>query len=295
MKANNLILFLTPSLIWGSTWFVITFQLGEVDPLWSVSYRFLLSGLILVGYSLLKKLDLKFGVRQHLQMALQGALLFGCNYWLVYIAETYINSALVAITFSTLVFMNIIFNAVILRNGIKKQVIYGAMLGVAGTILIFKSELAATAFSDNTFVGLLFCLFGVLCASLGNITSAFNQRNSLPVIQTNTFGMLCGGMLMMFLALIMNKPMRFEISAGYILSLGYLSVFGSIIAFTTYLTLIGRIGPDKGGYVIVLVPLIALVISTFFEGYQFTYQAGIGMLLILCGNALALKKRKVLA
>ena len=293
MKSSNLFLFLIPALIWGSTWFVITFQLGEVDPLLSVSYRFLLSGMILLVYSYLKKLSLSFNLGQHLFIALQGALLFGCNYWLVYISETYINSALVAITFSTLVFMNIIFNSVILKNPIKKQVIYGAILGVSGTVLIFQQELKSLTFEDRTFIGLIFCLSGVLSASLGNITSASNQKRSLPVIQTNAFGMLYGGLIMMSIALIMGKPITFDFSATYISSLIYLAIFGSVIAFSTYLTLIGRIGADKGGYVIVVVPIIALVISTLFEGYKFTIFAVFGMMLILAGNILALRKKKM--
>lgn len=293
MKSNNLFLFLIPALIWGSTWFVITFQLGEVDPLLSVSYRFLLSGAILLIYCYIKKIPLRFNLSQHLFIALQGALLFGCNYWLVYISETYINSALVAITFSTLVFMNIIFNSLILKNPIKSQVIYGAILGVSGTVLIFQQELKSLTFEDETFIGLVFCLTGVLSASLGNITSASNQKRSLPVIQTNTFGMLYGGLIMMAIALIMGKPITFDTSVSYVSSLIYLSIFGSIIAFSTYLTLIGKIGADKGGYVIVVVPIIALTISTLFEGYEIKLPAILGMALILAGNVLALRKKKI--
>ncbi len=291
MKSNNFFLFLIPALIWGSTWYVITFQLGKVDPILSVSYRFLISGVILLAYCGIKKLGLKFSFRQHMFMILQGLLLFGCNYWLVYISETYISSALVAIAFSTLVFMNIIFNALILKNKIKKQVIYGAILGVIGTIFIFQQELQALTFEDETFLGLVLCLSGVLFASLGNITSAFNQGKKLPVIQTNTFGMLYGGAMMMIIALIMGKPIAFDTSNSYLISLAYLSIFGSIIAFSTYLTLLGKIGADKGAYVIVVVPIIALTISTIFEGYHVTLSAVFGMSLIILGNVLALRKR----
>lgn len=291
MKSNNLFLFLIPVLIWGSTWYVITFQLGSVDPILSVSYRFLISGAILLVYCYFKKLSLKFDVIQHLRMVLQGLLLFGCNYWLVYISETYISSALVAIAFSTLVFMNMIFNSLILKNPIKKQIIYGAVLGVVGTALIFLPELQSLTFQDDTFIGLVLCLSGVLFASLGNITSAFNQGKKLPVIQTNTFGMLYGGAAMMMIALLMGKPFLFDTSMAYITSLAYLSIFGSVIAFSTYLTLIGKIGADKGAYVIVVVPIIALVISTIFEGYQITLTAIFGMSLILIGNVLALRNR----
>ena len=290
MRSSNLILFTVPALIWGSTWFVITFQLGIVDPVLSVAYRFLLAGALLLGYCMLFRMDLKYSPRQHFFFFFLGSLLFGTNYWLVYLAELYLTSGLVAVMFSTLIFMNIFFNAIILKNPVKKQVILGAVFGVSGTILIFKPEVSAFDLGDSTFVGLLYCISGVLFASLGNITSAFNQRQKMPVIQTNAFGMLYGGLLMLTIGLVSGKPLAFDLSSSYLLSLVYLSIFGSVIAFSTYLTLIGRIGPDKAAYVIVSLPVIALVISTLFEDYQITYYAGAGILAILIGNFLAVKK-----
>lgn len=291
MRGRNLILFITPAVIWGSTWFVIKFQLGVVDPLLSVSYRFAIAGLILLAYGKLRALNLLFSLRQHLFMALQGALLFGCNYWLIYISEYYLTSGLVAIAFSTLVFMNIIFNSLLLRNPVKRKVILGAMFGIAGTLLIFQEELSGLSFEDETFVGLVFCLSGVLLASLGNITSAFNQKGRLPVIQTNAFGMLYGAALMFLIAIVSGKPLLIDLSFPYLSSLAYLVIFGSIIAFSTYLTLVGRIGPDKAAYVIVAVPVIALIISTVFENYFPSAYAIAGIFLIVIGNALALRKK----
>ena len=291
MKCRNLILFVTPAVIWGSTWFVIKFQLGVVDPLLSVCYRFAFAGLILLVYSKLRELNLQFSLRQHLFMALQGALLFGCNYWLIYISEYYLTSGLVAIAFSTLVFMNIIFNSLLLRNPVRRKVIVGAMFGIAGTLLIFQEELSGLSFEDETFVGLVFCLVGVLFASLGNITSAFNQKGRLPVIQTNAFGMLYGATLMLLIAVLSGKPVLIDLSFAYLSSLAYLVIFGSIIAFSTYLTLIGRIGADKAAYVIVAVPVIALVISTIFESYLPSVYAIAGIFLSVIGNGLALRKK----
>ena len=109
MKVNVAMLFLIPALIWGSTFFVIKFQLGVVDPTWSVSYRFILAGVLLLIYSKWKKLNLTFTFRQHLFILLQGMFLFGLNYWLVYIAEKELVSALVAVAFSTIIFLNILF------------------------------------------------------------------------------------------------------------------------------------------------------------------------------------------
>ena len=290
MKAGNLVLFIIPAVIWGSTWYVITFQLGEVDPLLSVCYRFAFAGLILLLYSKFVNLKLRFTPRQHFFMALQGALLFGGNYWLVYISELYITSGLVAIAFSTLIFMNILFNFLFLGNPINKKLIFGALLGVSGTVVIFHQELSTLSFEDSVFKGLVFCIAGVLLASLGNITSAFNQKQKLPVIQSNAFGMLYGGTLMFVIAVASGKPLVMDTSLAYIASLTYLTLFGSIIAFSTYLTLIGRIGADKAAYVIVSVPVIAIIISAVFEGFVITGFTITGMLLIVLGNGMALRK-----
>lgn len=289
-KSNNVLLFLIPALIWGSTWFVITFQLGNVDPIVSVSYRFALAGIILFIYSKLKKLPLSFPIRVHGYMALQGFLLFGINYWLVYLSEQHLSSGLVAVAFSTLIFLNIIFGAIFLGSSLKKKVIIGAILGLIGTILIYKPEVERFSSSDESISAIIFCGLSIVFASLGNITSAANQKRGMPVVQTNAFGMIYGAFMMSLIAILAGKSFSFDTSLSYVLSLGYLAVFGSIIAFTGYLTLIGRIGADKAAYTIVFVPVIALTISTIFEGYQPGLYAIIGIILIIGGNILALRK-----
>ncbi|MDN5201750.1 EamA family transporter [Fulvivirgaceae bacterium BMA10] len=293
MRFNNLILFIVPALIWGSTWYVIKFQLGVVDPLVSVGYRFVIAGLLLLVYCYFFKYNLKFKIREHFQMGLQGLFLFGLNYWLVYESEMFLTSGLVAISFSTLIFMNIIFGAIILRYQIKKSIVLGATLGIIGTGFMFHPELEAYNFSDTNFIGLVMCLSGVVLASLGNITSAYNQRKKIPVIQNNAYGMLYGALMMFVIALVTGRPFTFDTSFSYLSSLVYLVIFGSIIAFGCYLTLIGKIGADKAAYVILVVPIVALIISTIFENYQWTIHSVTGTVLILAGNFLAMRKDKV--
>lgn len=290
MRLSNLFLYLIPVLIWGSTWYAITFQLGDVDPLFSVSYRFFLAGVILILYCLLLGKTLKYSLKQHLWMALQGQLLFGLNYWMVYVSENYLTSALVAIAFSLLIFLNIFFSALLLGDKVHRKVIMGAILGVSGTVLIFWPEIASYELGDNTYVGIVYCGLSIVFASLGNITSAHNQKKKLPVIQTNAFGMLYGSLGMMSIALLSGKWFSFSTDTGYMVSLVYLSIFGSIIAFSTYLTLVGRIGPSKAAYVILVIPIIALIISTIFEGYQLSMYSLGGIALILSGNLVALRK-----
>ena len=291
-KSNNFLLFLIPALIWGSTWFIITFQLGEVDPLVSVSYRFFIGGSILWVYALVRKLPLRFSWQQHLRALQQGVLLFGINYWLVYISEQTLTSGLVAVAFSSIVFFNIVFGALFFKAKINKRVVFGALLGLLGTVLIYKAEFATFQVSSEYLIAVVFALSSVIFASLGNITSAINQKNGMPVIQTVAYGMIYGALSMGIVAIVLDKPFVIDTSFEYLASLAYLSIFGSIIAFTTYLTLIGRIGADKAAYTIVFVPIIAIIISAVFESYPIDRYVILGMLLIIIANVVALLKKK---
>ena len=225
-------------------------------------------------------------------MGMQGSFLFGFNYLFVYLAEQYLTSGLVAAAFSILIFLNIFFAAIILKNKVRTSVVFGAILGVGGIVLIFKEEFITLDFSNNNFIGLLYCLVAIILASLGNITSAYNQRKNLPIIQTNMYGMIYGSLALLIVALISGSSFVFDSSWPYMLSLFYLAIMGSIIAFGAYLKLIGNIGPDKAAYVILVAPIIALFISNYFEGFQWTLYTISGTLLIVTGNLLSLKKTR---
>jgi len=287
---KDIILFSIPTLIWGSTWLAITFQLGVVDPLVSVFYRFLLAAIILFVYCILIKMNLKYSAKQHLFMALQGTFLFGINYWLVYMAEVHLKSGLVAVVFSTIIFLNIFNGLIFLKSKVRLNVLASALIGFVGIVFVFKDEILNFNFSNDKSLGLLLAFLSVITASLGNITSAYNQRNKLPVVQTNAYGMLYGSLLMLLLVFIIGTPISFDVSFKYIGSLIYLAVFGSIIAFWSYLTLLGKIGADKSAYVMLVFPIIALLLSTFFEEYTWSLFALLGVVLITSGNFLMLKK-----
>jgi len=289
---KNLILFIIPSLIWGSTWLIIKFQLGIVDPMVSVFYRFLLAALLMLGFCSLKGLNLKYSLREHGLMLILGNLLFGINYWLVYVAELTLTSGLVAIVFSTIIFLNIFNGAIFLGLKIRKYVVVSAIMGFSGVGLIFRNELLDFNLSNESLLAFGIALISAFIASLGNIVSSYIQRKKIPVIQSNGFGMLYGSATMFILALIFSKPFNFDFSFPYVASLLYLVVFGSIVAFWSYLTLLGKIGPDKAGYAALVIPVIALVLSTVFEGYRWNIYALTGVILILSGNSLILRKKK---
>lgn len=293
MKPRQLLYFAIPCLIWGSTWFAIKFQLGTVDPLVSVVYRFFLAGVLLIAYSIFRGLNMKFNFNEHLRMMLQGVILFGFNYWLVYLAEETLASGVVAVIFSFAIFANIFFNFLLLKGKIKREVIFGAILGIAGTVLIFSHELTTADQMSIGIQSLIFCFGSIVLASLGNILSKYNQTRKLPVIQTNAYSMTYGSLAMMMMVPLSGRSFSIDYSVTYMSSLIYLAVFGSIIAFTFYLKLVGDIGPDRAGYSTLVAPVFALMISSFFENYQWGLAAIFGVLLLFAGNFLALKMNTI--
>ncbi len=290
---KNLTLYIITVVVWGSTWIAIKYQLGFVDPMVSVIYRFGLAAALLMLFCYLKGLNLKFSAKEHLFMALLGILLFSINYWLVYVAELYLTSGLVAVLFSSIVFMNIANGSIFLGAPVEKKMVAGAVLGILGIVMVFMPEIESFDLSDKGVFGLFIGFISVLLASFGNITSAWNTKNHIPVVQANAFGMGYGTLLLCVIALLSGKEFSFATSLPYIGSLLYLSVFGSIIAFGSYLTLIGSIGADKASYAIMVVPVVALIISSFFEGYAWNILSVSGLVLVVGGNFLALSKQKV--
>ncbi len=287
----NATLYLITVLIWGSTWLAIKFQLGVVAPELSIAYRFGLAASILIIFSLVRRLPLRFDIKSHGFFVLQGLLLFSLNYILVYLAEGYLTSGLVAIIFSLIIIFNVIFGAIFLGNPIRTRVMIGAILGLAGLAFVFWPELSSFSLSSLQILGLIMAFIATISASLGNVVSTRNQRHELPVLQTNAYGMLYGALFMLILAFLRGAQLEFDTSPGYIVSLIYLAVFGSVIAFGSYLTLLGRIGLDRAAYVTVLFPVIALLLSTIFEDLQWGVPQLLGVVLILFGNAVVLTKK----
>ncbi len=287
---QNLLLYITTILIWGSSWLAIKLQLGYVDPMVSVAYRFLLASGISWLYCRYSGRLMRFGLRDHLFMLLQGACLFSLNYLLFYITELTLTSGLAAVIFSTLVVMNMLNGIIFLKNRFELRMGVGACLGLAGIVLVFWPEITDFETGDENLTAAAIAVLATFLASLGNIASARNQRNGVPVIEANTYGMTYGALLMLALSFASGKEFTIEMTTSYIGSLLFLSVFASILAFLSYLTLLGRVGVERAAYATLLFPLVALGISTVFEGYHWSAYAGIGVALILTGNLLILKR-----
>lgn len=277
-------------MIWGSTWLAIKYQLGLVTPELSIAYRFLLAAIILLVYCTVTSKRMRYTLRDHLTMAQLGLFLFSANYFVFYLATFHLTTGLIAVVFSGIAVTNIIFGAIFLGNPIRPRVALGALFGISGLSVIFWPEIMAFDLGNAGTRGLLLSIAGTLLASLGNMTSAVNQRRGLPVLQANAYGMSYGAVFMFALALFNDEPFTFDTSLLYVGSLFYLALFGSVFAFGFYLTLLGRIGPDKAAYATVLFPVIALGLSTIFEDYHWSTAAVGGMVLVIFGNVLVLSQ-----
>ncbi len=295
MPSSIPLLYGTTVLIWGSSWLAITFQLGSVAPSWSVAWRFLLAAAILFAIRALRERRPLPGIRLQAGMALQGALLFSVNYYLFYLAIGFIPSGLTAVVFSLIQVMNTVFAALFFGYPIRARVVVGGLVGITGLSLIFLPALTDTAFDAGTVIGLLLSLAATASASLGNMAAMANQRRGLSVTESNTFGMAYGAALTTVFALahfvILNGPApSFDFSPAYVLSLLHLTLLASIVGFWAYLTLLNRIGPDRAAYATILFPVVALGLSTAFEGYQWTLSAATGVVLVLAGNLIVMTR-----
>lgn len=288
---SNLALYIITVLVWGSTWFAIEFQLGTVAPEISIVYRYAAASLLLFAWSRLRGLNLTFGLRQHGWFLLLGLLLFGINYVLAYRAQIYITSALTAIAFSTIVWMNILNARVLFGVRAQPRVLFGSLLGVAGIFTLFAPQIGELSLGDTVFYGSMLAVAGAVVASMGNMVSQAAQKRTLPVIQSNAWGMLYGAISTAILAGIQGHEFVVDWSAAYMISLAYLTVFGSIVAFGAYLTLLGRIGAHRAGYAMVMFPVVALLLSILFEGLQPDATIIVGTALVLAGNLFVLWAR----
>lgn len=283
----NFFLYIVISLIWGSTWLAIKLQLTQVPLILSVGYRFCLAALILYVFCLLTKRKLRFSRRDHGFLLLQGITLFGLSYCMSYLATSYLTSGLVAVIYSTVLMWNILNLRIFMGQFVAWRAFWGGLLGLGGICIIFWNDLSVFA-ATRGLIGLAMGISGAYLASVGNIIASRNAKIGLPVTQTNIYGMAYGGLLTLAIHFGGGNAFVMDWSIGYLVPLLYLSVFGSVVAFGCYMLLIGRIGADYAAYTMLTMPVLALIISTFFEDYQWTANAVIGVSIVLSGNLIIL-------
>ena len=280
-------------LIWGSTWTAIPFQLGVVAEEVSVGYRFGIAALGLYSYAVVSRRRLRLPARTYPMVFLQGALLFSINYFFVYYGTAYITSGLVAVLFSSIVLMNAVFERLIFKTLVDRRLLLAAALGITGIAMIFWPEVSALSIADDTVKGIIMVMIGTAIASLGNMTAVVNTRGELPVVAVNAHAMAFAALLALAIAAALGREFDFLITPGYVLSLLYLAILGSAVAFGCYLALLRRIGSARAAYSSVLFPVVALAMSTLLEDYRWTPIAATGILFTLVGNWLILSRRNM--
>ena len=286
---NNAALFLVPVLIWGTTWHAITWQLGSVAPEVSVTYRFVAAALLLALGCVATGRSLRFGARDHAFLAGLGLLMICVNYNFIYWAERIVVSGLVAVVYSTIVFVTPIGMRIAYGVPLRPRIFVAATLGVGGVALLFLPELKAAGQGGSVAFGIALVLAAVVACAAGNLIAVRNHKAGIPTIPGTAWTMAYGAGFAVLVAIASGAHWTFDARPAYLLSLAYLAIFGSVVAFVAYFALLKRVGAGPSSYIAIATPVIALLVSTLFEGYRWTSVAALGLLLAGLGNWLALR------
>ena len=291
----NAILYFIVLLAWGSSWFAISFQLGDVAPQVSIAWRFLLASFMLFIWCYARGLKLSFSWRAHSSWLLLGFFLFCVNYICAYFGTFYLASGLVCLIFSTLTLFTVFNGFIFFKKPIRLPILFGAIVGILGLSIIFSNEISNTDWSLESGIvkGFLWMLLATFFASIGMLLSGQMQARKMPLVQSNAFSMLYGSLIIVTYVSISDISFSFSTSYSYVISLIYLSLVASVIGFGVYLKLVGNIGADKASYVNIFTPTIALFLSTLFENYQWSWTGLVGVALIIIGNIIVLYTKPV--
>ena len=292
-RAAILVPFGIVTLIWGSTWLVIRDQIAVVPPSWSVSYRFLIAGIAMAIYALIRGERFRLDARGWAFAAATALTQFCLNFNFVYRAEQFITSGLVAVVFALLLIPNAALARIFLGQRLGRQLVIGSSVAMAGVALLFLHEARSDPNGPGASIaGIGFTLLGIGSASIANVMQATKTAKRYPMGSMLAVAMLIGAVIDGALAWWLTGPPVFEARAGYVLGIVYLGVFASAIAFPLYFTVLRVIGPAKAAYSSVIVPVIAMLLSTLFEGYRWSPLAVGGAALAAMGLVVALTARR---
>jgi len=284
------VLYALTVVIWGTTWIALKLQLGSVPIPWSIAWRFALAAALLFGWLALRG-QLRLPRREARPLvAAQGLALFCVNFICFLNASRDIPSGLVAVVFSTATLWNALGARLVFKRALTPALVWGGLLGLAGLVAMFWPELARRGASAGTLRGLAFALAGTLCFSGANLLSARMQALGEPPALTNAWGMLVGTTVLVAGCLAAGIAPAFDPSPAYVGAWLYLAIPGSVVGFTAYLSLVGRLGPERAAYCTVLFPLVALAISSAVEDYRWSAPALAGLGLVMAGNVLVFRR-----
>ena len=278
-------------LFWGTSWIALRAQLGIVPPEVSIFWRFFFASILMWAWVLWRGEKVRFSAADHRGLAGTGLCLFSLNFTLFYYGGINVPSGLLSVVFSLASIGNLLLGAAFLRQRIERQVALGAVIGACGIGCLFGPEIAKAGLGGGAFGGLMLCVAGTLTFCVGNMISTVVQRRGVPLLPAVAWGMTYGTAILALAILVRGESFAIEWTAIYLVALAHLAVGASVVAFSCYLTLLRRIGAARAGYSTVLFPIVALAVSTVFEGYAWTPLAALGVVLALAGNVLVLRRR----
>ena len=279
------------TLIWGSTWFVIRDQLGSVPPGWSVVWRFVLAGGAMLALAAMRGAPLKPTRAMMPVVAGMALFQFVANFQFVYAAEQHLTSGIVAVLFAFLVVPNALLGRVFVGQPVSRGFLAGSAVALAGVALLLLHEYRVAPPGGKVLLGVALTLGGILGASIANVIQASRTAREQPMLTMLAWAMLLGAALDAAISAALYGPPQFEPRWSYAAGIAYLALMGSVVTFPLYFGLVRALGPGRAAYNSLLVPIVAMLLSTLFEGYRWTTLAVAGSAVALAGLVIALKAR----
>ncbi|MEO5843375.1 MAG: DMT family transporter [Caldimonas sp.] len=287
-RLKNWHLFAICVLVWGTTWHAITYQLFDFSAESGVALRFALAGCAVLAFCLWRGVPLRFSLADHGVLALQGVFLYGVAYVCVYHAERFVASGLVAVGYSASPLLAGIGAALVFGTALRRRFVAGGVLGVAGVVVIFWTEITRATGGARAELGALLTVASVLLSAVGSLAASRNRKRGIALLPGMGFGMIYGAIAAALVAVVLGRGIAVPSAPSWWLSLVYLAFAGSVLTFACFLTLQDRVGVGAAGTIGVMTPLLALVVSMLFEGFRPDAFTAAGAALAVAGNALML-------
>lgn len=290
-SGSDILLYAITVLAWGFSWIAMKGQIATVAPEVSVFWRFVVASTIMMIWAKSRGYNLTFALKDHAGFAALGLFLFSTNFTLFYYGSAYLPSGLLAVVFSTASIFNLFLALLIFGQRPNFTALVAGVIGFSGIALMFWPKFAGAELNTSVGLGLALCILGTLSFCMGNMVSTITQQRGIPVTSATAWGMVYGTALLGLFSAVRGQSFAVDWSLNYLGSLLYLAVVASVVAFASYLTLLGRIGSARAGYATVLFPVVALTLSTIFEDYQWSPLTITGVACVLGGNILMLRAR----
>ena len=284
--------FLLVSVIWGGTWLVIRDQISSVPPAWSITYRFIVAALGMFTLAKLRGESLRVAPGGWRWVVVLALFQFSLNFGFVYNAERFITSGLVAVMFALLVVPNAVLGRVFLGQPISREFVLGSAIAAVGVAMLFAQEYRASpATLGEVLTGAALTVGGILAASAANIVQAMEGAKRQPLLTLLAWAMLVGVAINAVFALVVSGPPVFDPRPAYTLGILYLGLAGSVVTFPLYYGLVRKVGAGKAAYSSVIVPVVAMILSTLFEGFVWGPLPAAGAAITLTGMIVAMRGR----